>query len=123
MKKIFYYTDALPFLAQEESAINKLIHSLEVFRSSSPEIRLVWHPWSGTEECLRINNSKALERYQEIVDEYRAAAWGDLDVSNTFAEAKELMLGCDGYYGDISNLAYEAENAGMPVMIQNLTVV
>lgn len=37
-------------------------------------------------------------------------------------QTREVMLGCDAYYGDVSDLVYDAQNAKMPVMLQNIEI-
>ena len=122
MKRIFYYTDVLPFLSKEETAINKLIYNLGVFRERAADVHLVWHPWSGTDKYLELNNSSVLSQYREIVKEFINDGWGEMDESSSFAEAKAVLLSCDAYYGDASDLVYEATIAGIPVMLQSFTV-
>ena len=119
MKRIFYYTDVLPFLGKEEMAIDKLIRNLEIFRNAKDDVKLVWHPWSKTEEYLKLNRSPVLNRYVEIVKKYREDGWGDFDEANTYKDTLEVLLKCDGYYGDTSDMAYEAQLAKLPVMLQN----
>ncbi len=122
MKKIFYYTDVLPLLSRGEDALNKINRNLKVFKDASQDIKLVWHPWSRTEHYLELNGSELLKQYQDVLETYKYEGWGDLDESDTFAEAKAVLLGCNGYYGDVSDLVYEAQNAGIPVMLQNIDV-
>ncbi len=122
MKKMFYYTDLLPFLMRGDAAIDKLERCLGIFHDASEDIRLVWHPWSGTARYLELNNSPVKKKYDEIVKKYTDEAWGELDTSDSFAKTKDVLLSCDGYYGDNSDLIYEAQNAEIPVMIQNIDV-
>ncbi len=122
MKKIFYYTDVLPFLAKGDKAIEKLQRNLEIFREAKDNIRLVWHPWSKTEEYLKINKSSVTEKYNEIVKKYQEEGWGDFDEAGTYQETLDVLLKCDGYYGDTSDMAYEAQNAKIPVMLQNIEI-
>ena len=122
MKKIFYFTDVLPFLSKQDAAIEKLQRSLDLFKESSDSVQLVWHPWSRTEEFLRLNKCPVVDRYLKIVDEYKAAGWGILDETSTRADAKAVMFDCDAYYGDAGDLAFEAQLKGLPVMIQNIEI-
>lgn len=122
MKKIFYYTDVLPLLGKEKVAIDKLQRNLEIFRESKDNVRLVWHPWSKTEEYLKLNRSPVTEEYKKIVQKYREEGWGDLDEADTYQATLEVLRKCDGYYGDTSDMAYEAQNAKIPVMIQNYDI-
>lgn len=122
MKKIFFYTDVLPFLSRERDAINKLKSNLEVFKGVKDDILVIWHPWSGTEEYLKINRSGVTYEYKKIVDRFREEGWGNLDTSDTYQSAKDVLFDCDAYYGDPSDLAYEAQAAKIPVMLRNLDV-
>ncbi|WP_022756723.1 hypothetical protein [Butyrivibrio fibrisolvens] len=120
MKKIFYYTDVLPFLSRGEDAIDKLIINLEMFHEAADSIRLIWHPWSGTEKYMENNDFLLLDKYRGIVKAYREAGWGELDENDSFSAVVEVLHGCDCYYGDMSDLIYEAQNVGLPVMLQNV---
>ncbi len=122
MKKMFYYTDVLPFLSRKEVAIEKLKRNLEIFKGVDQDIHLVWHPWSKTAEYLELNRSKVTEEYNKVLRQFVDEGWGELDETGTFQEAKEVMLGCDAYYGDVSDLAYEAQIAKKPVMLQNFDI-
>ena len=122
MKKIFYYTDVLPFLSRENDAISKLEYNLNIFKQNSGEITLVWHPWSCTKDCLLLNNSPVFGRYMEILDRFKEEKWGILDETTDSTDAKKIMLTCNAYYGDTSNLMYDAMEAGLPVMVQNIDI-
>ncbi len=119
-KKIFYYTDVLPILAREGAAIEKLKRSLKIFQESAEEIRLVWHPYPQTIEYLEKNHSTVLEDYERILSAYRQDNWGDLDESASLESARQVLLSCHAYYGDVSDLVADAQNAGLPVMLQDI---
>ncbi|MCR4792618.1 MAG: hypothetical protein K5871_07700 [Lachnospiraceae bacterium] len=122
MKKIFYFTDLLPFLSKPDAAISKLKRNLETFKAASGDVELVWHPYSRTEEFMQINKCPAMTEYKAIVDEFKSSGWGKLDETASIAEAKEVLNGCNAYYGDQCDLVYEAQKNKIPVMIQNLEI-
>ena len=122
MKKLFYFTDLLPFLSKPDKAIDKLKRNLEVFKESSQDVQLIWHPYSRTEEFMKINRCPVINEYNKIIDEFKATGWGEFDESSSIADAKEVLFGCDAYYGDTCDLVYEAKNKGIPVMIQNIEI-
>ena len=122
MKRIFYYTDVLPFLSKEQAAIDKLIRNLDLFNHYADEITLVWHPWSKTVEYLQLNNSPVINDYLNLIEEYRRNGWGILDESVTLNDTRDVMLSCNAYYGDMCDLIYDAQDAGIPVMIQNTDI-
>lgn len=123
MKKIFYYTDVLPILSKQREALNKINKTLEIFKNSSEEIELVWHPYSRTEEFLKLNKCPAEAEYRKIVEDFKNAGWGVLDEAPTLDEAKKVLSGCDAYYGDSCDLIYEAQKKNIPVMLQDIAVV
>ncbi len=120
MKKIFYYTDMLPLLSREEDALEKIRRNLNIFREASEEIELIWHPYSKTVEYLDLNNSPILNEYCSIVDAFIKEGWGRLDRCSSLSAVKEVLISCDAYYGDVCDLVYEAQNAGLLIMIQNI---
>lgn len=119
---IYYYTDMLPFLARGQAAIEKLERNLALFRDASEEIGLIWHPYSKTEEYLRRNGSPVLDAYLEILECYRREGWGILEETGDLSEVRRSLLSCSGYYGDVSDLVYEAQTAGIPVMLQDIDI-
>jgi hypothetical protein len=122
VKKLFYFTDILPFLSKPEIAIDKLLRNLELFKDSSENIRLIWHPWSHTEEYLRLNKCPVTDRYLEIVEDYKAAGWGTLDETKSPHDARKVLMGCDAYYGDFCELVFYAKENGIPAMIRNVEI-
>ena len=122
MKKLFYYTDLLPFLSKPDKAIDKLKRNLSTFKEVSQDIEIIWHPYSRTEEFMEINRCPAMKEYKSLLDEFKAAGWGKVDETSTLAEAKEVLFGCDAYYGDVCDLVYEAKDKGIPVMIRNIEI-
>lgn len=122
MKRFFYYTDILPFLSKEHAAIDKLERNLSLFKNHSNEITLIWHPWSQTVKYLRLNNSPVTNEYLRVVNNFKQMGWGILDETDSLAEARKTMLSCDAYYGDLSELIYDAKDAGIPVMLQNIDI-
>ena len=65
MKKVFYYTDVLPFLSKPKAAIAKLKANLDIFKESSENIELIWHPWSRTEEFMKLNKCTVTDEYKK----------------------------------------------------------
>ena len=120
MKKVFYYTDVLPFLSKPKAAIAKLKANLDIFKESSENIELIWHPWSRTEEFMKLNKCAVTDEYKNIIEEFKAAGWGTLDETKTLEDARDVLLGCDAYYGDLGELAIEAKNKNMPLLLQNI---
>ena len=123
MKKVFYYTDVLPFLSKPKAAIAKLKANLDIFKESSENIELIWHPWSRTEEFMKLNKCAVTDEYKKIVEEYKSAGWGRLDEATSLDEVRGVALECDAYYGDPCDIAFEAKSKGKAVMLQNVEIV
>ena len=104
MKKIFYYTDVLPFLSKEMAAINKLKRNLDTFKEASNDIVLVWHPYAKTLHYLELNKSPVINDYKKILNRYMIDKTGILDESDSFFKARQVLLDCDAYYGDYSDI-------------------
>lgn len=60
------------------------------------------------------------EEYREVVEEYKTAGWGIYDDT---PELERAIAMCDGYYGDCSSLVQLCQEAGKPVMIQNVDMI
>jgi hypothetical protein len=71
---------------------------------------------------MELNGFQLLDRYNDIVRTYREASWGEFDETDSLSNTRMVLFGCSGYYGDVSDLVYEAQNAGIPVMIQDMDV-
>ena len=123
MKKVFYYTDVLPFLSNPKAAVAKLKANLVIFKEESESIELIWHPWSRTEEFMKLNKCAVTDEYKNIIEEFKAAGWGTLDETTVLEETKEVAFKCDAYYGDPCGIAFEVKSKGIPVMLQNIELV
>ncbi len=122
MKKVFFYTDVLPFLSREGDAIEKLKLNLKTFKDCSDKITLIWHPWTRTEEFMELNSCPVTGDYQAIVEDYKNEGWGIFDEAATMEDAKKVMLECNGFYGDAGDLLYCAKEAGVPAMLRNIDI-
>ncbi len=119
MKKILFYTDLMPFLSDSEKALSKLQKNLEIFKSYNNEIRLVWHPYSRTEEFLKLNNCEFIDDYLKIIDYFKTNDLGEYNEQDDYAE---LARTCDAYYGDYSDMIPYFQENNKPVMIQNINL-
>lgn len=58
--------------------------------------------------------------YEEIVREYKSAGWGIYDDSADLDRAIEV---CDGYYGDYSSVVNLCQEAGKPMLLQDMETI
>ena len=119
MKSIFYYTDVCPFLAEPEKAIDKLKRNLEIFKESSGDIRLIWHPFNGIDEYMQKKAPDTYEIYKGLVDEFKNEGWGVYDERE---DGDAVMDECAAYYGDPSPYVFHAQITGKPVMIADINI-
>ena len=70
-KKNFFFTDLLPFLSKPDKAIDKLKSNLDIFRESSQDVQLIWHPYSQTKEFMKINGCPVIKEYNKVISDIR----------------------------------------------------
>ncbi len=58
--------------------------------------------------------------YEGIVDKYRNDGWGIYDDT---ADLDRAIALCDAYYGDGSSVVQLCQEAGKPVMIQDVQII
>lgn len=119
MKRLLYYTDVLPLLSKKEAAIDKLERNLEIFASNKDKIRVIWHPYEKSEEYMKLNDFELMDKYRQIIENYKKDGYGDFDESG---DLKALADSCDAYYGDYSDAVYYMQESKKPVMIQNIDI-
>ncbi len=129
-KTILYTNDISDFIAYGEEALNKLESVLRIFYEAKEQILLWWRPQQQMASALMLVDRQAdktgsqptdraaadglAERYNDILRQYKAAAWGICDESNDKQRAVEL---CDAYYGAGNNMVGKFQDKGKPVMI------
>ncbi|MCR4843286.1 MAG: hypothetical protein K5840_08505 [Eubacterium sp.] len=119
MIKLFYYSDAVPFLTYGETAVEKLEENLELLRKQSDSVHLIWHLRNGTGDILRSNGSEVADRLEFIRSEYIRLGAGELNEDPEGSPGfYEAISGCDAYYGDPSDACCYAQLNGIPAMIQ-----
>ncbi len=97
----------------------KIRQVLKVFQSQE-QIVLLWRPHPLTWQTIQSMNPGALQDYQAIVDTYRREGWGIYDDTPQMYRAVAIS---DAYYGDWSSLVTLFQEAGKPVLMQNLDII
>ncbi len=116
-KIIFYNTSVSALLNHNEKMNAKIKDVLRVFKENQEEVALLWRPHPLIEATIKSVRPRLWEEYKEIVDGYRSEGWGIYDDSPDLDRAVAL---CDAYYGDPSSVVQLCQEAGVPVMIQNV---
>lgn len=119
-KIIFYNTSVAAMLKHPEEMMKKIEDSLEIFKESKDIVTLLWRPHPLYKSTMEAMIPQMCPVYQEIVDKYIEEDWGIYDESPDIDRAIAL---CDAYYGDPSSVVQLCQNAGKPVMIQNVEIL
>mgnify|MGYP006906613412 CR=1 FL=1 len=120
-KKIILYNLSIsPLLENREQTLKKLDHVFQFFRERQEELVLLWRPHPLIEATISSMRPQLWAEYQILVEEYKSEGWGIYDDSPELNRAIAL---CDAYYGDGSSLVQLCQEAGKPVMIQDVEIV
>lgn len=95
---------------------HKIRSVFDVFKKRK-DLILLWRPHPLMWQTIQSMNPDAAEEYQKIVDCYQKEGWGIFDDTSDVNRSVSIA---DAYYGDWSSLAAMFQEAGKPVMIQDL---
>lgn len=116
-KIIFYNTSVTAFLEHEEKYLEKMRDVFSVFKENVDEVALLWRPHPLMQATIESMRPELWREYRELVAEYQAEGWGIYDDT---AELERAITVCDGYYGDPSSVVKLCEEAGKPVLLQEM---
>ena len=119
-KIIFYNTGVSALLRQGEKMLVKMRDVFHVFREQADEVALLWRPHPLIKATIDSMRPELRKEYEKIVEEYRTQGWGIYDDT---ADIDRAIALCDGYYGDWSSLVRLCQEAGKPVMVQNVEIL
>lgn len=119
-KIIFYNTSVQAFLNNSEEMLEKIKDVLRIFKENKEDVALLWRPHPLMLQTIESMRPDLLEIYQSIVRQYREEGWGIYDDTPDMNRAVTLS---DGYYGDPSSVVQVYQEAGKPVMIQNIEII
>lgn len=119
-KIIFYNTSVTGLLQNSERMLAKMRYVFGVFRENVDEVALLWRPHPLIRATIEAMRPQLWEEYERIVKEYCEAGWGIYDDTPDMDRAIAL---CDAYYGDHSSLVRLCQEAGKPVMIQDVEIL
>lgn len=118
-KIIFYNTSVNGILQHGEQMLAKIRDVLDVFRLDQEETALLWRPHPLMQATLKTMRPEFFDAYTEMVERYKESGYGIYDDSPDIDRA--VML-CDAYYGDYSSIVYMCQEAGKPIMIQDVKI-
>ena len=84
------------------------------------EVALLWRPHPLIKATIESMRPELWKEYEKLVEEYKKEGWGIYDDTADMDRAVAL---CDAYYGDGSSLVQLCQEAGKPVMIQNVEIM
>ncbi len=119
-KVILYNTCINALLTDGMKLLDKMEQVFTVFRERQDEIALWWRPQPLIKRMSMNMSPELRNRYSEFVERYKEEGWGIYD--DTDDEARALTL-TDACYGDWSTVAWEYQNYGKPVMMQDVDIV
>ncbi|MCI8418867.1 MAG: hypothetical protein HFI33_15450 [Lachnospiraceae bacterium] len=119
-KIIFYNTGVSALLRYEKKMLEKMKDVFKVFQEKQEEVALLWRPHPLIKATIESMRPELWEEYEQLVKEYRSAGWGIYDDTPDMDRAIAL---CDAYYGDHSSLVRLCQEAGKPVMIQDVEIL
>ncbi len=114
-KVVLYNTTIEAVLRESEKCLDKMDYVLAVLRERD-DVVLWWRPHPLNETVYRSMQPQLLERYLQIVADYKQGGYGIFDDTPDLNRALCLT---DCYYGDWSSLVTLYQCTGKPVMIQN----
>ena len=119
-KKVILYNIGLgSMLEHREAMLDKIENVLKTFQKNQDKIALLWRPHPLIPATIQAMRSELWERYEKIVKKYQDEGWGIYDDTTDLDRAIRLA---DAYYGDPSSVIQLCKKAGMPVMVQNISL-
>ncbi len=115
-KSVLYVTTSSVLYEYQDTILDKIRYTLNVFKKRSEDISLIWSI-IGLDYVDKDHFSPGfLEGLNDIIEEYKKEAWGVFDASDN----KEIIIDTtDAFYGDADYIATKCIEKGIPVMLQN----
>lgn len=118
-KVVLYSTSVSALFSYGDQMIEKMREVFRLFRENREDIVMWWRPDPKVREVLRKTKPGVLQKYRDLVQEYRDAGWGIYDDS---ADQERAVCLCDAFYGDAGSTANQCRNKKKPVMFQDAAV-
>lgn len=118
-KIILYATNVSVLFSYGDQVIDKMQEVFELFRENQEEIVMWWRPDPKVREALRKTKPGVLQKYRDLLQEYKDGDWGIYDDSKDQARAVSL---CDAFYGDAGSTANMCRDQKKAVLFQNVAV-
>ncbi len=118
-KIIMYNTSVSTLLQYKDKTLDKIERAFSVFEKNKDNVALLWRPHPLIKDTIQSLHPELLEKYEEIVNNYREQGWGIYDDS---PDLNRAIAVCDAYYGDPSSIVQLCKRAGKPIMLENVDI-
>ena len=118
---ILYYFSSSELLSHKEHALEKISETLDTFIQNKDKISVIWYHNPHLDEIL---NSKIPDIYQKYLNLENLFEKNNLGVLIKDSDKEDSIISqCNAYYGSGGYLATSCSNAGLPVMIQDISTM
>ena len=119
-KVMLYLTTNSVLFEYKDQALKKIKNVLEIMKSNSENIAIIWRPDKITEELQDALGDTFIQKYTGIINDFEKEQIGILDRSDSSTMA---LAAASALYGDSCAEMLEATNEKKPVMIQNINIL
>lgn len=116
-KIVLSANDPAVYRNQGDIALDRLEDTLKRFEEVRDTVTLWWRPHPVMQKVLSHVSEEWGNRYQRILNTYRAAGWGICDETENIERAVE---NCDIYYGEMNAIIQAFQNTGKPIVISEM---
>lgn len=116
---ILYSTSVSALFSHGDQMIAKMQEVFRVFLENQGDFVMWWRPDPKVREVLRKTKPGVLQKYRELVQEYKDADWMIYD--DTADQDRAVRL-CDAFYGDMGSTANQCRDKKKPVMFQDAAI-
>lgn len=116
-KVVLYYIGPGKLKEQGQKLLDKIEHTLDVFKENQHNILLILCPDPEICNGIQKNEKSLCEKYDALIKSYQEKNWG---IYMGRVDMPVILKGIDAFYGDAGAVANSCHNRGIPVMIQNM---
>lgn len=116
---ILYVTSISALFSNGDREVDKMREVFQQFQDYREDVVMWWRPDPRAREVLRKTKPGVLQRYRDLMQEYRAGDWGIYDDTQELERAVRLA---DAYFGNTGRAANMCRDQKKPVMFQNTAI-
>jgi hypothetical protein len=120
LKKILLFnTTVASYMQNGEALFDKIERNFKVFKDNSEKLAVIWKPHPQLRSMISSTKPKFVHKYDRLVREFGEDEIGVVDQNTDIDTLTKL---CDAYYGDADGVAHSCQIAGLPVMLQDVSM-